>query len=207
MGTTSRFPFGITNTIKTETLGMFGIPDPTKFHTFFDDFDRYVAGDWTLTSIGTTGTAALADGDGGLLLLTDTAADNADSRSESVQPGHATDTLMPGTAKAGKGPPTARHQRRTRNSKRTLSIAVYFALRMYLMSIANAASVTAIPVNHPATAPKLSANAVPADATPAVISGSTAASEGSAMLVPRTAAILFSCFFMLEFPFRSELAL
>lgn len=76
MGTTSRYPFGITNTIKTETLGAFGLPDPTKFHTFFDDFDRYVAGDWTLTSIGSTGTAALADGDGGLLLLTDTAADN-----------------------------------------------------------------------------------------------------------------------------------
>lgn len=76
---TTRFPSGVTNVEKAVTLGAMGQPDPTKFHTFFDDFDRYVAADWTITTteLGAgSATEALTDADGGVLLITNDAADN-----------------------------------------------------------------------------------------------------------------------------------
>lgn len=76
---TTRFPSGVTNVAKESTLGMLGMPDPTKFHTFFDDFDRFVAADWIITTTEAgagSATEALADGDGGILLITNDAADN-----------------------------------------------------------------------------------------------------------------------------------
>lgn len=70
---TTRFVGGVTNAKSTDTMGLMGQLDPTKFHTYFNDFDTVVAGDWTVTKVG-TGTNALTAGDGGLLLLTNTAA-------------------------------------------------------------------------------------------------------------------------------------
>jgi len=83
MGTPTRYPKGMTNVGKTDPLGMFGAPDPTKYHVFFDDFDRYVAGDWTVTEVGVA-TQALRDGDGGLLLITNAAVDNDSSFQQKV---------------------------------------------------------------------------------------------------------------------------
>lgn len=76
---TTRFPNGLTNNKKSDPLGFLGMPDPTKFHTFFDDFDKYTAGDWviTTTEAGTgSATEALSSADGGELLLTNAAGDN-----------------------------------------------------------------------------------------------------------------------------------
>lgn len=76
---TTRFPSGVTNVAKSSTLGMAGMPDPTKFHTFFDDFDRFVAADWTITTTEAgagDASEALANVDGGVLLITNDAADN-----------------------------------------------------------------------------------------------------------------------------------
>jgi hypothetical protein len=72
----SRLPKGL-STAKTakSTLWDYVAIDPTRRHEFFDDFDKFVAGDWTITKVG-TGTVALADLDGGNLLITNTAADN-----------------------------------------------------------------------------------------------------------------------------------
>jgi hypothetical protein len=53
------------------------MPDPTQFHTYFDDFDTYAAGDWTVTETSSTATQALADGDGGWLLLTNSTEDDS----------------------------------------------------------------------------------------------------------------------------------
>jgi hypothetical protein len=53
-----------------------GQPAATIFHTYFEDFDYYTAGDWTVTETDAGATQALTDGDGGLLLITNTAADN-----------------------------------------------------------------------------------------------------------------------------------
>ena len=70
MGTPTRFPSGVTNVVKASDLGMFTAPDPTKNHVYFNDFDTYVAGDWTVTSAGTASAAAIADVDGGAITLT-----------------------------------------------------------------------------------------------------------------------------------------
>lgn len=76
---TSRFPNGLTNNKKSDPLGMMGQLDPTRFHTFFDDFDKYTAADWviTTTEAGTgSATEALSSADGGALLLTNADGDN-----------------------------------------------------------------------------------------------------------------------------------
>src|SRR5688572_22911806 len=70
---TTRYPNGITNAALNSALQNMGQMDPTKFHTQFDDFDTYLAADWVVTEVGTA-TQALAAGDGGLLLLTNSAA-------------------------------------------------------------------------------------------------------------------------------------
>jgi hypothetical protein len=75
MGTPSRFTNGLATVPKSAPLGCYGMPDPTEWHTYFNDFDTYVAGDWTVTEVG-AGSRALTDGDGGLLLITNAAADN-----------------------------------------------------------------------------------------------------------------------------------
>jgi hypothetical protein len=53
-----------------------GQPAATLYHTYFEDFDYYTAANWTVTETQAGATQALTDGDGGLLLLTNTAADN-----------------------------------------------------------------------------------------------------------------------------------
>lgn len=75
-GTPTRFPKGIVNRPKDDPLGMFGMPDWTKYHIYFNDFDSYVAGDWTVTESSASGTQALTDIDGGALLLTNAANDD-----------------------------------------------------------------------------------------------------------------------------------
>jgi len=74
------FPNGVSNADPNtfEDLAHLRIGDPTKFHTFFDDFDRYnvtTGEDWTITATG-AGVDDVADGDAGLLVLTNAAADN-----------------------------------------------------------------------------------------------------------------------------------
>jgi hypothetical protein len=79
MGTPARFPSGVTNVAGDDPLGQFGMLDPTKWHVFFDDFDRFVVGDWTITTTEAgagSATEALTDADGGVLLVTNDAADN-----------------------------------------------------------------------------------------------------------------------------------
>lgn len=75
MAAPTRFPNGVTTNSANSPLRMMGQPDPTQFHTYFNDFDAYASGDWTVTVVG-SGTQALTDEDGGVLLLTNSAADN-----------------------------------------------------------------------------------------------------------------------------------
>lgn len=59
-------------------MGKF-IFDKTDNHEYFNDFDRYVAAEWTITTTEAgagDATEALANVDGGCLLLTNDAADN-----------------------------------------------------------------------------------------------------------------------------------
>jgi len=72
----TRFPYGLTNVSEVDLFSDMVQPDPTLFHQYFNDFDTYVAGDWTVTETDAGATQALTAGDGGLLLITNTAADN-----------------------------------------------------------------------------------------------------------------------------------
>lgn len=79
MGSPVRFPFGVTTVDKVDPLGMYGLPDPTGWHTYFNDFDHFVVADWTITTTEAgagSATEALVDADGGVLLITNDAADN-----------------------------------------------------------------------------------------------------------------------------------
>jgi len=82
MGTTNH-PNGETNNTAQNALGQMTTQDPTRSHTYFDDFDTYVAADWTVTETGVA-TQALADVDGGVLLITNAAADDDASFSNKV---------------------------------------------------------------------------------------------------------------------------
>ena len=73
---TTRFPNGVTNVGEDSLFAALGQLAGPQFHTYFEDFDYYTAADWTVTETQAGATQALTDGDGGLLLLTNTAADN-----------------------------------------------------------------------------------------------------------------------------------
>lgn len=65
------YPNGVNNAGVGTVTSQYFAPDPSLMHTFFDDFDSYIAGaagagSWTKSG---TGTAALAAGDGGLVAL------------------------------------------------------------------------------------------------------------------------------------------
>jgi hypothetical protein len=70
-GPTTRMPQGVTNAAPWQTMGQAGVPDPTWNHTFTDDFDKFLATDYTTTLVG-AGTNALAVGyqGGGLASFT-----------------------------------------------------------------------------------------------------------------------------------------
>tara|TARA_R110000796_G_scaffold87063_1_gene188169 strand:- start:3489 stop:4175 length:687 start_codon:yes stop_codon:yes gene_type:complete len=74
----TRFPNGITTT-KTGVLRDFILPSPLTAHVYFNDFDTYLAGEWTITTTEAgagSATEALGDIDGGALVITNAAGDN-----------------------------------------------------------------------------------------------------------------------------------
>lgn len=76
MSSPVRYADGVTNVGSDKALGQFLAPDPTKVHLFFEDFDTYTAAQWTVTETQAGATEALTDGDGGLLLITNTATED-----------------------------------------------------------------------------------------------------------------------------------
>lgn len=73
----TRFPNGVNNAAEgTIWGGGMPFPDPTPFHIFNEDFDYFLAADWTVTETQAGATQALAAGNNGLLLLTNSAADD-----------------------------------------------------------------------------------------------------------------------------------
>ena len=82
---TTHFTSGVTNVTADSTFGKVKAPDPTKYHMYHNDFDTYLASDWTITTTeGGSGDAseALGDGDGGLLVITN---DDADDDNDFLQ--------------------------------------------------------------------------------------------------------------------------
>jgi hypothetical protein len=72
----TNFPNGLTNNTAQNILGQMVQLDPTIMHTFFSDFDEYHAVNWTVTETQAGATQALTNVDGGVLLLTNSAADD-----------------------------------------------------------------------------------------------------------------------------------
>ncbi len=75
MGAPTRLPKGVTNVDKDSAMGMLGMLDPTKYHIWFDDFNDYLAAEWTVTASGTS-PITLLDADGGLLRITTGTSEN-----------------------------------------------------------------------------------------------------------------------------------
>lgn len=74
---TTNFPEGISTGDQGGPFGFYTHPDETDQHAYFDDFNAYTSGSWTITVVGTS-TPALVSGDGGILGIT-TSATSADS--------------------------------------------------------------------------------------------------------------------------------
>lgn len=72
---TTNFPDGFTNANLNSVLASMIADDPALCHTYFNDFDQYVAADWINSNVGAA-SVALTAGNGGLLLLTNAAADD-----------------------------------------------------------------------------------------------------------------------------------
>lgn len=72
----TNLPGGIAVVQKDLPGGDIALLNPLKCHIYFTDFDTYVAGDWTVTETDAGATQALTDADNGVLLITNTAADN-----------------------------------------------------------------------------------------------------------------------------------
>mgnify|MGYP001576761201 CR=1 FL=1 len=63
MATPFRATNGITNVPSSNFMGQALSLDPTLTHTYFNDFDVYAAGDWTVTETQAAATEALTDAD------------------------------------------------------------------------------------------------------------------------------------------------
>lgn len=74
--TVTRLPSGITNVAENTIFADMRQPNPMLFASYLNDFFAYVAADWVVTETDAGATQALTAGHGGLLLLTNTAADN-----------------------------------------------------------------------------------------------------------------------------------
>ncbi len=73
-----RYDAGLSNVGAGSTLAQFGGLDPTRYHTFMDDFDVFDetdAVDWDVAA--TSGSVAGADGGNGTIVLTTKASDNS----------------------------------------------------------------------------------------------------------------------------------
>lgn len=72
----TRFQNGVTNVDVNDILNSFKMPDPTLYTTFFDEFIDFVPTAWTVTETQAGATQATTTGNGGLLALANSAADN-----------------------------------------------------------------------------------------------------------------------------------
>lgn len=72
----TRLPSGITNVAQDSVFADMLQPVPTLYTSYLNDFFTYTGGDWVVTETDAGATQALTAGSGGLLLITNTAADD-----------------------------------------------------------------------------------------------------------------------------------
>jgi len=67
----TRFQNGVNNVEVGDLMNSLPFLDPTKHHTFMEDFDLFAIGDWTVDNpSGGAGTGVLINGDGGRISIT-----------------------------------------------------------------------------------------------------------------------------------------
>lgn len=71
-----RYTAGVSTANKGTALFNLPYPHPSKAYMYYNDFDTYVAGNWTVTLIGAGSDALVADEPFGALAMTNAAADN-----------------------------------------------------------------------------------------------------------------------------------
>jgi hypothetical protein len=79
MPSPARYSNGVTNAARFGGLAMYGAPDPTRYYTWFDDFDNFEADQWVITTTEAgagSATEAVGNLDGGILVVTNDAADD-----------------------------------------------------------------------------------------------------------------------------------
>lgn len=79
MSTPKRYSAGVTNVASSDLMGQLIIPDLTSVYMYFNDFYRYSAPHWTITTTedgAGSATEAIQDEKYGVLKLTNAAADN-----------------------------------------------------------------------------------------------------------------------------------
>lgn len=75
--TTTRLPSGVTTVGVEHIFANFPAPVPTNMLGYFNDFFTYTAGDWVVTETTAAATEALTAGNGGQLLVTNTATNDS----------------------------------------------------------------------------------------------------------------------------------
>lgn len=72
----TRFPNGFNNLPVSALFNALKVPSPLTYHQLMEDFNEFIPTGWTVTETQGGATQATAAGDGGVLLLTNSAADN-----------------------------------------------------------------------------------------------------------------------------------
>lgn len=72
----THFDNGMVNVAGSSTMASYPAPHPALMHQWFNDFDTYTVGDWTVTETQAGATQAITDADGGVLALVNSAADD-----------------------------------------------------------------------------------------------------------------------------------
>lgn len=70
------FPTGVSTRSSPHPFMNLGFPDPGRFNSVYEDFNYYTAAQWTVGGAGTPVAPALVAGDGGILSMANSAADN-----------------------------------------------------------------------------------------------------------------------------------
>lgn len=69
----TRYPGGVTNRFDNDIFANLKVPDPSIYHSLFEDFDQYTAAQWVTGGVNPVAPALVA-GDGGILSMATTGA-------------------------------------------------------------------------------------------------------------------------------------
>lgn len=74
--TVTRLPNGLSTDVDSGPFADFAEPRWNRYHVWFDDFDNYTAASWVVTETLAGATQGVTSGDGGILALVNSAADD-----------------------------------------------------------------------------------------------------------------------------------